>query len=1088
MSADGREQTPVDVGPRPGAAAGSRRSAARMAARDLRRHPWRTLLILLLIGLPVFAVSFGSVVVASTELPTAAEEREQLLWGYDGYLTQGVFSPDDLQSPTDLYGAVDAESAAEGLEAPAVDVAALNAAAKDWPVCLRGEGCSVQDAVPAGTEATLLSSGSGTLTVPGSSLDVRLVVADFTDEALQGPDRRFQLVQGALPGQGEVLASSGLMDELASARERATARGLEAGPTDRVELEIPKADLGGEPTQATESTQATELTLSGTLLDRIDVYPSALGLFQPMELWESVLYVQAGSETAQALFDSGFNGEAEVTAYLSGDVPDDYAAYRAYNLAGFSVLFKPVMLQPGPVQAAFEGQYSADGAWMILVPLLFVGVLALAEAGLLAGAAFAVGARQQRRSTALLSVTGAEPATLRQTMVFSGLWCGLVGAIGGALLGVAGGVGVVWAAQARHIPAYGPHVPWWPVVAAVVLGLVCAVVAAWIPARAVAGQNAWAAIKGATGERKPVSRPVLLTGLVLTAVGLLLALVASVVGMALPTLGALREALPWLAVALVASALLLLLGVLMLLPGTVTGVARLAGRLPVSLRIAARDAHRNRSRTVPVAAAVVAATAVGTAVLTSMALVEAGYETLDGSNARYGSPSPDTGYVWVQDHASIEKMLRQEALYSEDGQQPTAAEIGMYTGGASGAVRQLRAAEATPGSPRLVEYWEVHGAQPSCEVLSTNDCSELMPLYPQDSPCRAPVPTQEIVDDRRVAVDEAMYAMTRAEAAACGAGGAGGGGSGSLSLNDPMSTLMVVDTLRPETVPAALFGGDAEAMAAVQSGKALVFDPQYLDGEGRFTVGQFATDVDRVPGVSLGEEDRAWFDEMEADGDPIAGKMAISAAQGRNTIWEPERTRTLDAVEAPAPEGDHPIAIIPVTALAGMDQEMALDGVLARFAEPVTTDQVSLVNDLLSADDLWLSSMAQSAGDRFPVQWLVAGLVGLLVISVAGLTTGLALADARRDHAVLSSVGAPPGTRKSMAAAQTFTGALLGTALGVPVGAIAVVGIGLIDLYSAAWIPWPQLAVLVLGVPVLAAVLTWLVVPGRLPVREADRN
>ncbi|MGO1886164.1 MAG: FtsX-like permease family protein, partial [Citricoccus sp.] len=153
-----------------------------------------------------------------------------------------------------------------------------------------------------------------------------------------------------------------------------------------------------------------------------------------------------------------------------------------------------------------------------------------------------------------------------------------------------------------------------------------------------------------------------------------------------------------------------------------------------------------------------------------------------------------------------------------------------------------------------------------------------------------------------------------------------------------------------------------------------------------------------------------------------------------------------------------------------------------------TTDQVSLVNDLLSVDDLWLSSMATTAGDRFPVQWLVAGLVGLLVISVAGLTTGLALADARRDQAVLSSVGAPPGTRKSMAAAQTFTGALLGTALGVPVGAIAVVGIGLIQVYSAAWIPWPQLLVLVLGVPLLAAALTWLVVPGRLPVREADRN
>ena len=1052
-----------------------------MAARDLRRHPWRTLLILLLIGLPVFAVSFGSVIVASTELPTAAEEREQMLWGYDGYLAEGLFGPDDLQSPTDLYGAVSAESAADGLDAPAVDVAALDAAAKDWTVCPQGEGCSVREAVPDGAEATFLSSGPGTLTVPGSTLDVRLVLADFTDQKLQGPDRRFQLTDGALPGEGEVLASSGLVDELESARDRAAARGLEAGPTDRVDLEIPGAD------SATDPATTTELTLSGTLLDRIDVYPSMMGLFRPIELWEPVLYVQAGSQTAQALLDSGFSGRGEVTAYLSGDVPDDYAAYRAYNRAGFSVLFKPVMLQPGPVESAFEGQYSAGGAWMILLPLLFVGVLALAEAGLLAGAAFAVGARQQRRSTALLSVTGAEPATLRQTMVFSGLWCGLAGAIGGAVVGVAGGMAVVWAAQGRHVPVYGPHVPWWPVVAAVVLGLACAVVAAWIPARAVAGQNAWAAIKGTTGERRPVSRPVLVAGLVLTAVGLLLAVVASVVGMALPTLGALLAALPWLAVGLVASALLLLVGVLMLLPGTVTGVARAAGRLPVPLRMAARDAHRNRSRTVPVAAAVVAATAVGAAVLTSMAQVDASTSAQDGYH-RHGSPTPDTGYLWVQDDDSIQKMLHQEALYSEDGTAPTAAEIGIYTGGADGVVRQLRAAESTPGAPRMVEHWEVHGARPGCELVGTKDCSELMPLYPQDSPCRVPVPTEEIVDDRRVAVDEAVYAMTRAEAAACGTGAAGLGGSSSLSLGDPMSTLLVVDPLRPETVPSALFGGDEDLLAAVESGQAVVFDPQYLDGEGQFTVGEFATNVGQVPGVSLGESEREWLEQMEADGDPMAGRMGTSAAQGRNTIWEPERTRTLDAVAAPAPEGDHPIALIPVTALAGMDQEMALDGVLARFAEPISTDQVSLVNDLLSADDLWLSSMAPSVGDRFPVQWLVAGLVALLVVSVAGLTTGLALADARRDQAVLSSVGAPPRTRKSMAAAQTFTGALLGTALGVPVGAIAVVGIGLIQLYSAAWIPWPQLVVLVIGVPALAAALTWLVVPGRLPVREADRN
>lgn len=1055
------ERDRADVGPRPGAVAGSRRSAARMAARDLRRHPWRTVLILLLVGLPVFAVAFGSVLIASTDLPSAAEQRERWLWGYDGYLAEGLFEQDSLQSPGDPHSVV-------GTRDAAVDLAALDAASAEWTVCPGGGSCSVREAVPAGTEATLLTSAPGTLDVPGTTLDVRVVVTDLADGRLVGEGGRLQLLDGALPGQGQVLASRGLLEELASANERAEARGLEPGPVDRVELRLPDGGSAG-------------LAVSGTLLDRVDLYPDALALFRPMDLWEPVVYVQAGSAAAQTLAEGGFGAEADVTAYLSGAVPDDYSAYRAYNRAGYSVLFRPVAADPGPVGEAFEDSASGAYAWWLFLPLVLVGVLALAEAGLLAGAAFAVGARQQRRSTALLSVTGAEPVTLRQTMVFSGLWCGLVGTLGGAVVGVAGGLAVVWAAQARHVPVYGPHVPWWPVAAAVVLGLLCAVVAAWIPARAVAGQDAWAAIKGATGERRPVSRAVLMTGLVLVGFGLLTAAGAIGVGMLLPTVKALMAAVPWLALLLVGSALGLLVGVLMLLPGTVTGLARLAGRLPVALRMAARDAHRNRSRTVPVAAAVVAATAVGTAVLTATALGDVN----QGGSYRFGSPTPDTGYLWVQDEAAIEQMLEQEAFYTEDGAAPSAEEVGVFTGGADGARDLLESATATPGAPRITGAWEAYHPRPSCAVQGASDCLELLPLYPESSACHLPVPEGATVEDRREAVDEAVLSMTRAEGAVCEVGGGTGGNE---LYADALSTLMVVDPVRPQTMPLPLLGGDEGLVQALESGRAVVFDPEYLDDAGRFTMGEFTTDVDQVPGLRWGEDELAWREQLEADGDPLAGQRGMSPAQGRNMMWEPEQVLTLDAVRARDVEGDQPIAIIPISALAGTDQSMALDGVLARFAEPVTRDQMTLLNDILTGEDLWISSMAQGEGDRFPVQWLITGLVALLVVSVAGLTTGLALADARRDQAVLSSVGAPPGTRKSMAAAQTFTGALLGTVLGVPVGAIAVMGIGLIQFYSAEWIPWTQLAVLVLGVPLLAAAVTWLVVPGRLPVREADRG
>ncbi len=1058
----------ADVGPRPGATAGSRRAAARMAARDLRRHPWRTLLILLLVGLPVFALSFGSILMASTALPTDAEQHQRQLWGFDGYLTEDDgWGGEGLQSPTEPGFRLDAEEAAEGVYGPAVDVTALDEAARDWSVCPATE-CTLEQALPAGTEATHVTTATTELEVPGTTVSVQVVVADVGLEQLQGPGHRFQLLDGALPGAGQALVSPGLVRELEAAGRRAESRGLEPGPTDRLDLQLPGGDTA-------------ELTVSGTQLDRNEQWVSAVELFMPLQDESSTVFLPAGSEVAEA-----FAAEGQDTAYLTGDVPDEYAAYRAYNQAGFTVLFAPVMADPGPIGEAFGAVWSSDAAWMVFIPLVFIGVLALAETGLLAGAAFAVGARQQRRATALLSVTGAEPSTLRQTMMFAGLWCGLAGALGGALLGVGAGLGVVGAAEARHVAVYGPHVPWWIVGLAAVLGLACAVVAAWIPARAVARQDAWGAIKGASGERRPVSRGVLVAGLVLVALGAVLSVAATLYGMSLPTLGELYEATTWLPVLLVGSALMLLVGVLLLVPGIVAGVAHLAGRLPVALRIAARDAHRNRSRTVPVAAAVVAATAVGAAVLTSMALGEyASSGTAGGSYFRHGSPTPDTGYLGVQDPAEVERWLAREAFYDPDGEVPTADEMGLYTGGVSGAVVELRQLAGVPGAPQVVEHWEMSVPQPSCEIGMSADCFELAPLYPESSACHVPIPAGATLEAREEALMASKLEMSRADGIACGVDAWSTGGA---PFPDALSNLLVVDPLRPETLPTPLLGRDGELVEAVQSGRAVVFDEEYVDEAGRLTLGEFTMDVDRVPGLSLGERDREWLDEMATRDDPMAGIMGFSAFNGSNPMWEPERSVTLDAVVAPELEGDEPIAVIPVSALTGMDHRMVLDGMLARFDDPLTGDQLTLTNDILSAENLWMSGLADTGGYRDSVLWLVAGLMALLVTTVAGMTTGLALADARRDQAVLSSIGANPGTRRSMAAAQTFTGALTGTVLGVPVGAVAVIGIGALTYFSGEWIPWVQLLVVVLGVPVLAAALTWLVVPGRLPVREADRD
>ena len=74
--------------------------------------------------------------------------------------------------------------------------------------------------------------------------------------------------------------------------------------------------------------------------------------------------------------------------------------------------------------------------------------------------------------------------------------------------------------------------------------------------------------------------------------GLLGLVVVTLLGVSIPTMRWLMVAMPMLGVAVVAAGLALVLGVLLLIPAVLSGLARLASRLPWTLRIAARDAKK----------------------------------------------------------------------------------------------------------------------------------------------------------------------------------------------------------------------------------------------------------------------------------------------------------------------------------------------------------------------------------------------------------------------------------------------------------------------------------------------------------------
>ena len=123
---------------------------------------------------------------------------------------------------------------------------------------------------------------------------------------------------------------------------------------------------------------------------------------------------------------------------------------------------------------------------------------------------------------------------------------------------------------------------------------------------------------------------------------------------------------------------------------------------------------------------------------------------------------------------------------------------------------------------------------------------------------------------------------------------------------------------------------------------------------------------------------------------------------------------------------------------------------------------------------------------------LLGGAVALLVLGATFMATGLAAADARPDLVGMFAVGAPARTRRAFVAAQAAIIAVAGVVLGVLAGFVP--GLASIWLEEARYrtngledlvpvtqidtpvidIPWSLLAVIVIGLPLLAALVAGL--------------
>ncbi|UCM89022.1 FtsX-like permease family protein [Streptomyces marincola] len=241
---------------------------------------------------------------------------------------------------------------------------------------------------------------------------------------------------------------------------------------------------------------------------------------------------------------------------------------------------------------------------MVVVAVVVVSLIVL-EICLLAGPAFAVGARRSRRQLGLIGANGGDRRHLRAVMLAGGIVLGAAAAVIGLALGTLLALAARPWIEERNGSRFGAwdfRVPELAGIAllAVLVGLLAAVV----PAIGAARADVLESLTGRRGVRR--------TGRALPVVGT----VAVVLGVPLTLVGGLM----WnSAPAVAGGAILTELGLVALTPLLVGAFGRLGRRLPLTARLALRDAARNRGRTAPAVAAVLAAVAGAVSVATVIA-------------------------------------------------------------------------------------------------------------------------------------------------------------------------------------------------------------------------------------------------------------------------------------------------------------------------------------------------------------------------------------------------------------------------------------------------------------------------------------
>jgi len=595
-------------------------------------------------------------------------------------------------------------------------------------------------------------------------------------------------------------------------------------------------------------------------------------------------------------------------------------------------------------------------------------VLALATVGMLLIALVAVGgftvlAQRRLRSLGMLGALGATDRNIRLVVRANGILVGVVGALAGAIVGLA-----AWLAYRPRLESSAHHLigafqlPWIVIGPAMALAVVATYFAASRPARSVTRIPIVAALSGRPASPKQVHRSAL-PGVALFVIA---AALLSYSGKSNANGGG-------GAPELVGGIVLLVVAIILLAPFCLVILARSGRWAPIAVRLALRDLARYRARSGSALAAISLGVFIGALVCVLTA-------------QRYGN---------VLDYAGPNVASNQVIVYTPNG--------GPGGGGPGGGGQSTSGTASTPQAQAAV-------AQNIAKALGSNTVIEL---------------------------DQAGANLNHAAT--------GRSWSGPVYVATPQ-------LLQAFGIKASDVNPNADILTA-RPGLSGISDMQLLYGNGNGPGG---------PGGGNG------------NGPPTSWPCPKGQCLANPVIQE---------VGALPSGTSAPNTVITEHAIHALGLQASASGWLIQAPHPPTAAQITDARLTAGAAGMTIETKNSSPSSAEILNYATAFGIAI-ALGILAMTIGLIRSETARDLRTLTATGASSFTRRELTAATAFALALGGAVLGTVAAYVAAIGYAwdnpLDGLSELSNVPTQQLLFILVGMPVVAAVVGWLMA-GREP-------